>query len=341
MKLIYTLVLGTSLFAELTRTQVVMGTFISITLDKHNKELFSDGFKKLKEVENSLSSYKSSAKIHKLNYNKHVKLDTHTYQALLLSKHYYKKTNGFFNITLGSLTKDLFAFGERNSFIPHQNTLQKSKIGWGNLRFNSDEAYITNGIKVDLGGMGKGYGVDEVVRLYKQKGIKKTIVALSGDIRCLGKCEIALQNPFSDSVVATLSTKKDELGVSTSGNYRRYVSSKKANHLINPYSKQSQDIFASVTLLSEIANADLDAYATAVSVMPLKDALEFLNKLNLHYILITVEKQIYLSEKIESLVSLSWTKDIESQKGRYIKYAPHKQEETYNFNITNKFKSIY
>ena len=62
---------------------------------------------------------------------------------------------------------------------------------------------------------------------------------------------------------------QENTAISTSGNYRRYVQNSDYNHLINPKTRASQKTFASISLISDrYSNSDLDAYATAASVMP-------------------------------------------------------------------------
>ncbi|WP_428737077.1 FAD:protein FMN transferase [Sulfurimonas sp.] len=299
---LYLIILVTALFSE-TRTQVHMGTMVSISLDE-NQELFGNGFKIIHEVDNALTSYKSCGDIYKLNKNHVVQLDPLTYEALKLSKKYYQQTYGYFDITIGSITKGLYHFGEDEEFIPHPKLLKIAHTGFYNLHFSTSTASTKEGIKVDLGGMGKGFAVQKASEYFLDQGVKSAVIAASGDIRCIGKCEVALQDPFSENTLFIMKTKKDETGITTSGNYRRYVASKKYNHLINPYFKTSNEKFASVTLISDRSSADLDAYATAISVMPSPLAKKFLQSFKIAYIIITVERKMIISKNINEYIEI-------------------------------------
>ena len=285
----------------LTRTKVAMGTFASISLMEQDKKYFLPDFDIIKDVELSLSSYNQNSPIFQLNKNKKVKLDTLSFEALSLSKNYYKRTNGYFNIAIGSVTKDLYKFGEDES-LPTQEELQNSETSLVSLVFDKENAKIAENIKIDLGGMGKGFGVDKTMEFLSSRGVKKAVVALSGDIRCLESCSIEIQNPFKEQALARFETKKQEMGISTSGNYNRYVKDKRNNHLINPKTKQSQKSFASITLISKFPNSDLDAYATAASVMPKEKAYRFLDSLELAYVVVEVDKSVVVSKNIELFV---------------------------------------
>jgi len=276
-----------------------MSTYATITLEEKNKSYIQKGFDIFKDVEKSLSSYDKNAKIYKLNHSLHVELDDYTYEALQLSKKYYKNTNGYFDVTIGSITKDLYRFGA-DERVPNSTELLKAKLSIDSLHVEPKFAKITKGIKVDLGGMGKGFGVDKVVEFYKQHGVKKGVVSASGDIRCISTCRINVNNPFSDTSLVSFRTAQDDLGVSTSGNYERFVKSKKNNHLIDPKRKESQANFISITLVGDLDSADLDAYATAASVMPNDRAYEFLNSLGVGYIVLDSDKKLFISENIET-----------------------------------------
>jgi len=292
-----------TLEAEITtRTQVIMGTFISISLE--DKKLIEDGFSIFKDIDESISSYNKKSQIYQLNQNKYTPLNDITYEALVLSKKYYKQSDAYFDITVASITKDLYHFGVEEH-LPTFEELSNAHIDFNGLVFDKNSASLTKDIKLDLGGMGKGFAVDKVSDYYKLKALSRARIAASGDIRCLGECSIEIQSPFSDGILASFSTLKNETGISTSGNYNRYVGSVQNNHLINPKLKASQENFISITLISDISNSDLDAYSTASSVMPAPKAFKFLKSLNLAYIILKSDGNLYISKNI-----FEFTKDL-------------------------------
>lgn len=302
LKLAIVLTLFLSVNAKMiTRTKVQMGTFVSISLDEKDKKHFKKAFRIIDDVEKSLSSFNDKSPLYKLNQNRYTRLTPYLYEALKLSQKYYENTDGYFDITIGSITKDAYRFG-LNERVPTNKELHDNNVSFNALMFNKDEARLKNGIKIDLGGMGKGYGVSKVVKYLKLHDILEAKIAASGDIRCLLSCRIEVNNPFTDKALASFSTRYKDMGISTSGNYEHYVKTKKNNHLINPKTKQSQQNFISITLISKLPSSDLDAYTTAVSVMPTKRAYEFLNSLPLGYIVLQSNKDLIVSENIDNYV---------------------------------------
>ncbi|WP_373035812.1 FAD:protein FMN transferase [Sulfurimonas sp.] len=273
-----------------------MSTFITISVDDKDKHLVEHGFNIMKNIDSSLSSYKKSAVIYRLNRDRKVKLDSYAYQALKESEKLYKISDGYFDITIGSITKDLYCFGEQER-VPSGKELRDAKVNFKGIHFNKYKASLDKDIKVDLGGMGKGFAVDKVAAYFRANSIEARISA-SGDIRCLGICSIDVQDPFSQDKLLSFKTSRKDLGITTSGNYNRYVKSTDNNHLINPKIKKSQTKFVSITLIGSMSSSFLDAYATASSVMPLKKAYEFLDSQKLAYIVLQSDGEMRISSNI-------------------------------------------
>ncbi len=300
--------------AAVSRTQVIMSTFVTITADERDADLITEGFEIIKKVEMSLSSYNSEATIYRLNKNRYAELDSLSYEALLLSKKYYDQTDGYFDITVGSITKDIYRFGE-NERVASLDELSGANVSFDALFFNEKEAFLDSGAKLDLGGMGKGFGVDKAAEFFRSKNANSAVIAASGDIRCLSLCRIEVQDPFKeDDILLSFETLKDDLGVTTSGNYNRYIASTDNNHLIDPKAKKPQKLFISITLVGNISSSDLDAFATAASVMPIKKAYQFLDSLGIGYIVLQSDKKLVISKNISE-----YTKNL------LIRYALKKQ----------------
>ena len=295
---VFYLLLALSLEAQtISRTKVGMGTFITLSLEQSDKRYFNKAFEIFRDVELSLSSYNPKTPIYRLNRDKKVKLDAYSYEALRLAERYYKESDAYFDITVGSITKDIYRFGEEEH-IATREELHESQVGFSALEFSKESARLQEGVKVDLGGMGKGFGVDKVAEFFRANAVHNAVISASGDIHCLNRCFIEVQNPFGEMFFASFKTISSDMGVSTSGNYNRYVGSKEHNHLIDPKAKASQERFISITLISQLPNSDLDAYATAASVMPREKAYKFLDSKKLAYIVMQSDKELRVSANI-------------------------------------------
>lgn len=289
-----------------TRTQVLMGTFVSITLAQTDNEKLTKSFELIKHIEDSLSTYDSNATLFKLNKTHSVKYDPYLAEAMSLSKSYYVQTHGYFDITIGSISKDLYHFGEEKTYSPSKQALQNANLNIHGIHIDKNDIKTDENISIDLGGMGKGYSADKVAAYLKDQNITDGIVALSGDIRCLNTCEIYLQSPYSEQTFAKIKSKNKHLSISTSGTYRRYAHTKDEHHLINPKTASQGREFVSVSLFTTANNAKIDAYATALSVMPRDKALVFLkNSKDIGFVIVDKHGKI-LYGNLKNLIDIEW-----------------------------------
>ncbi|HCB68802.1 MAG TPA: FAD:protein FMN transferase [Persephonella sp.] len=288
----------------LTRTKIIMETYITVKLPEDRKELFEPAFEIFKDIDRKLSIYKESSEISILNKRKKHRLSDETLEALKRSIQICKETEGYFDITVGKITSDLFRFGFDDERVPEEKDLEvyKRPDPCSGIRIKGSYVEIDKDIKLDPGGMGKGYAVDLVYRFLKEKGVKKGVILASGDIRCIDRCVIYIKDPYGEGEIVRFRTKNDGTAVSTSGIYERFIKSKDNNHLINPKTGKPQKKKISVTLLWYGDNTELDGYTTAVSVMPLEKALNFLKSRGIGYILFLDNNRVILSKNIDSFV---------------------------------------
>lgn len=279
-----------------------MGTFCTISLDENAAENIDEGFDYLKKIESVLSSYQKEALVSRLNRQKRIPTELMLQNIFQKSKTYYRLTQGYFDITIGSITKNLYHFGE-NEQIPAVKELQNAPLGIDGITLGKHYITLKENITIDLGGIGKGYGVDRLSDYYLGKGIVNGKIALSGDIRCLDECIVKIQSPFVENeTIVSLKSKISNLSISTSGTYRRYIKSKNNHHLINPKSRTQGRAFVSVTVVSKANNTLCDAMATAISVMPIDIALEFVKSQNeFGYLLLPPEGEL-ISGNLEKFV---------------------------------------
>jgi FAD:protein FMN transferase len=290
---------------KISRTQVIMGTFATLSLEEKDVAHIQKGFQYLKDIESILSSYKKDADVYQLNQKKQLTSNPTLKDILTKSKTYHTQTQGYFDITIGSITKALYHFGEAET-IPTKEERDNAILGIDQISIQNEVIILGKDITVDLGGIGKGYAVDALSTYYHTLGIKKGQVALSGDIRCLDKCRVGIQDPYDeDKILSTLHAKVPNLSISTSGTYRRYVKSKTHHHLLNPKSKSQGHSFISVTIVTQADNTLSDVMATAIATMPKSIALKFVESQdNFGYILVTPEGKV-IKGNLEKFVSYS------------------------------------
>ena len=137
------------------------------------------------------------------------------------------------------------------------------------------------GVQVDLGGVAKGYAVDQAVEALRRHGIGQGMVNAGGDLRLLGRHPdgnpwvVGVQHPLTPSRLL-LALSLDGDAVATSGNYLRYrvYNDRRYGHLLSPKHGYPADTSLSLTVVAPTAMR-ADALATAALIMG-RDGLAWL-----------------------------------------------------------------
>ena len=142
------------------------------------------------------------------------------------------------------------------------------------IRFNDPE------VRLDLGAIAKGYGIDRAAAALRGRGIRHAIVTVGGDLYALGTApggdpwQVGIRSPHDRSALAA-TLELSERAVATSGDYERYFQWRgvRYHHLIDPdTAAPRRTSIHSTTVLADRC-IDADAAATAVFGMAQVDAL--------------------------------------------------------------------
>lgn len=137
------------------------------------------------------------------------------------------------------------------------------RLGMPVVRFHDPD------VKIDLGGIAKGYGVDRAVAALRTRGIEHALVAAGGDIYALGRSpagepwQIGIQSPFERHALAA-SLPLENAAISTSGDYEQFFDhgGRRYHHIVDPATgAPGQSSRHSVTIVAG-TNMAADAGAT-------------------------------------------------------------------------------
>jgi len=273
-------------------TRDLMGTYVKVVIYADEgiaEEAINAAFARMEEIERIATTWDSEGEAFKLNQDGYSDTPSDELLELInLSLYYSELTDGSFDITVQPLL-DLWAGG----LWKESKEVQQSKInetlrlvGSDKIGINGNRIYFkTEGMKITLGGIAKGYAVDEALEVLRGMGIKYALVDAGGDIGTLGSkpdgalWNVALVNP--DDTSQSLATfKVSDKSVATSGNYVRYFDPEaKVHHIINPDTGYSATDSISVTIIAESCT-QADALATAVFVMGPEDGMRLVESLD-------------------------------------------------------------
>jgi len=287
--------------------RLVMGTFAHLKAVSYDtdtaKKCVETAFTEIRKVDDLMSGYKSDSEISKVSrdaFKRPVKVSSATFEVLQKSAEFSRLSEGAFDITIGPLTELWRSAAEANS-VPTDAELEqaRSKVGYEKLFLDANELtvrFAVDGMKLDLGGIAKGYAIDRAIEAMQTGGAIGGMVDVGGDIRCFGlprqdrdTWRIGLQNPTqiedggTNHVVGAgqvlLVLKLENAAVATSGGYRRFllIEGKKYSHIMDRRTAAGAEALSSVTIISQNA-IDADALATAVSVMGAEKGIALIEK---------------------------------------------------------------
>ncbi len=271
-----------------------MGTTFRITLyaaDKATaKKAAEAAFARVSELDGIMSDYKKDSELMLLckkfatETGNPVKVSDDLFFVLLKADELSKKCDGAFDVTVGPVVQ-LWRLARRTQELPDPKEFAaaRSKVGYKKVELDVLKQWVrllTPGMQLDLGGIAKGYAADEALKVLREKfGIKRALVAASGDIACGDpppdtdgwKVEIA---PIAKSQkVRTLTLAN--AAVSTSGDLEQFVEIKgvRYSHVLDPKTGLGLTGRRSVTVIAP-NGITADSMTKAVSVLPAEQALK-------------------------------------------------------------------
>ncbi|MDR6624129.1 thiamine biosynthesis lipoprotein [Caulobacter segnis] len=195
-------------------------------------------------------------------------------------------SDGAFDPTLGALT-DLWGFGPRpfSGAPPERDavTALREAGGWKRLTLDGEALFQSGGLRLDLNGVAKGFGVDQAAAALDRAGVKSYLVEVGGELRGTGAKPdgqpwwVELERPPSANDTEKTVVALHDLAVATSGDYRRFFDheGRRYAHTLDPATGAPvTHSTVSVTVLAKDCTG-ADAWATALTVMAPDAALAF------------------------------------------------------------------
>ena len=281
--------------SELKKTSLsglIFGTSYNIQFYSTGNSNYSNEIVDIfKEIDMSMSTYKKTSIISRVNNNISVQLDDHFKNVFSFSKKIYEITGGRFDPSIGLLV-NYWGFGPEK-YIPDskinpndQFTYLLSKTGFNRFEIIDDKLSRPMDSYIDFNAIAKGYAVDEVAKFLKNEQIDNFLVEIGGEINSTGinidknkPWLVAIDMPRFDGDRSNYSSLElNNISLASSGTYRKFKIDSMGNryaHIINPltgYPTKTNILSVTVKALSCV---EADAYATAIHSMNIEEIKEF------------------------------------------------------------------
>jgi thiamine biosynthesis lipoprotein len=273
-----------------------MGTQFGIALYAPDEETarraFEAGFARIGELDDRLSDYDATSELSRLSQasptTEPVSLSDDLWKVLVASQEISRRSSGAFDVTVGPLTQ-LWRRARRQKELPDEDRLRAAleAVGYQHLRLNAANQtaeLLKPKMRLDLGGIAKGFACDEALRAMAKHGVTRALVNGGGGLS-LGdsppgekgwKVGVApLEAEAEPSRVLLLAN----CGIATSGDAWQFVEigGIRYSHIVDPRTGLGLTTRSSVTVVAP-NGALADGLATAASVLGPETGLQLVEE---------------------------------------------------------------
>jgi thiamine biosynthesis lipoprotein len=248
-----------------SREEAIMGTSVRVELWQEDAAAaqadMAAVMDEMHRIDELMSPYKPASELSRINREaakKPLPISLEMYDLIARSLEFSRLSGGAFDITFSSVG---YMYDYRRHIKPTDEQIAKALPGINYRHLLLDPAghtihFTRPGMRIDLGGIAKGYAVDNCIAILKKRGITNAIVTAGGDSRLLGDrrgrpWNVGIRDPRKrGAVVAVLPL--ENTAISTSGDYERFFKENgvRYHHIIDPKTGKSATGVRSVTVIA-------------------------------------------------------------------------------------------
>ena len=272
------------------REEAIMGTRIYVELwadaAPAGESAVAAVIQSMHDVDEMMSTYKPASQLSRVNdraAQEPVKVDRELFEVIRNALEFSRLTHGAFDVTYASVG---YLYDFRAHQRPTEAQIEKALpgINWRNVRLDPVALTVKfdhAGMRIDLGGIAKGYAVDRAIGLLQARGIAHAVVTAGGDSRIIGDrfgrpWIVGIRHPDDPKRVITRIPLVDT-AMSTSGDYERYFDENgvRYHHIIDPKTGHSASKVRSATILAPTA-MQTDGLSKTAFVLGAEEALKII-----------------------------------------------------------------
>ena len=271
-------IMGTAINVELWHADAVEGRAqIQAVMDEMHR------------IDSLMSTYKPESELSQVNAwaaSGPVMVSKELLALITRALEYSDITQGAFDITYASAGQ---YYNYRKGSKPNREQLAGvlPTINYRLVRLDQESStvqYLQPGVRIDLGGIAKGYAVDRGIAILQAAGARNALVSAGGDTRVIGRhwdhpWKIGIRDPRNNDGIVSMIPLEDA-AISTSGDYERYFDEEgvRYHHILNPATGDSPREVHSTSIIGTNAT-DTDALSTSIFVMGVDRGLKLVNSL--------------------------------------------------------------
>jgi thiamine biosynthesis lipoprotein len=268
----------------------LMGTRVSVELwaddVARGRELVAEVMNEYRRVDEAMSTYKPGSEISRVNAHAAdapMAIGEELFGLVERSLALSAASGGAFDITYDSVGY-LYDFRARQRPTDSEIAERLDAVDYRHVVLDRERRTIffkTKGVRINLGGIGKGYVVERAAAMLRARGVEHALLNAGGDTRVIGDRRgqpwiVGIRHPRVADEVVTRLPLVDE-AISTSGDYERYFeeNGRRYHHIINPATGRPTEGILTVTVIGPDGTLT-DGLDTAIFVLGVEKGLELI-----------------------------------------------------------------
>ena len=293
-----------------------LGTIITITLyGSVSDTVFDKIFARIADIDQKMSAQRIDSEINQVGDaagDHAVKVSDDTFFVVKNALEVASNSRNSFDPAIGPIVR-LWNIGGTIPHVASDEELAKvlPLVDWRNINIDekSHSVYLKKaGMRLDLGGIAKGYAADEAARICREENVKSALLDLGGNILVVGSkpdgsdWKIGIQDPFAErgNSVGVLSI-SDQTAV-TSGPYERFFMENgiRYHHIMDPRDgKPARSGIEQVTLVGSGPSMFADGYTKPCFILGVNQGLEILKAVPQFEVIFVDDKHhVYMTQEI-------------------------------------------
>lgn len=309
--------------APITRVHVAMGTDVRVTVWAADgiaaESAMSSVFAEFDRLDALLSVWKPQSDVVRINAaagGPPVSVSTDTLAVIKAGLDASRLTGGAFDMTFGALA-DVWKFDhDQDDRVPDAAEIEARlpQVDYRAVRVDEAGASVSlarPGVRLHLGGIGKGYAVDRAVALLRERGFRDFMIHAGGDLYVGGQpgerpWRLGINDPRGapEESFATLELRDRTL--STSGDYERFFiqDGVRYHHLLDPSTGRPARGCRSVSIVAPTA-LQADALSTGVFILGPEKGMALVERLaDVDAVIVTADSRVLISSGLQGKVNV-------------------------------------
>jgi len=261
---------------------------------------------RMQEIDTKFNSLNPKSPVYAFNHRNEPISDKEIVDLIRVALRISEEAGGAFDITIAPLA-ELWGFYSKEYYLPMPREIKDclTKVGYQHLSVNNGKVVKDDeGVRIDLGGVAKGYAISEALKVLRSNGVNSALIDAGGDVYGLGKngsklWRIGIKDPRGEGLLGYVEA--EDLAVMGSGDYERFFikDGKRYHHIFDPKTGYPTEGVASVTLIYHDPVA-AQAWTKIPFIMGPREGLKRLEKIpNMEIIIITTSGETLYSSGLK------------------------------------------